>query len=96
MDLEASNLEACDLEEVVDEEEVVDGGVIEDSRLLRKPRNSASACSSRVNCRAGGDSCTDIVDGDCPSSRLSGCEVLMLLSELLLGFDDHHQPIVDI
>lgn len=71
------------------------GGVIDDSRLLRKSRSSASACSSRVNCRLGFGSGCDDFDGCC---RLSGCCVGRLsgCAFLLLEDDDHHQPIVNI
>jgi hypothetical protein len=55
-----------------DEEEVEVGGVIEDSRLLRKSRSSASACSSRVNCLLGFGSGCDDIDGGCVG-RISGC-----------------------
>lgn len=50
------------------------GGAIEASRLLRKSRSSASACSSRVNCRLGfGSGCNDI-DGCCGiSDCVCGC-----------------------
>ena len=39
------------------------GGVTDDSRLFRKSRSSASACSSRVKCRVGLGSGCDGVDG---------------------------------
>lgn len=77
------------------EEVEVGGGVAEDSRLLRKSRSSASAFSSRVNCRLGVGSGCDDIDGCCRLSsfcvgRLSDCAFLLLLED-----DGHHQPIVN-
>lgn len=63
---------------------------------MRKSRNSASACSSRVNCRLGFGSGCDDIDGCCGLSgccvgRLSACAFLLLEDD-----DDHHQPIVNV
>lgn len=76
------------------EEEVEVGGVIEDSRLLRKSRSSASAFSSRVNCRLG---LVSDIDGCCCCcvGRLSGC-CACGCAFWLLEDDRHHQPIVNI